>query len=444
MPEGSIDTTTLRRAWRRQARAAPVLFASAARGTVSAILATMKEADPNQPHGANPPDLSAMIAALNDEAPSVRLNAVYALSRNGSDQAIDVLSARLNVEGDSRVRLNLVDALGRIGSDRATNALIARLNVEDDRDVRDVVVFALGQLKGDLAADALLAKLNDEDLTGRYDELVYALARIGSDRVIGAALLALRDEELPTVRRRAAQVLGLIGSDKFTDALSARLNVEEDPEARNSVAEALRRIGNDRAQKALEAAEVKNRPQPVLRNTTEELHNTTEKLHNTTEEQPRVSEQHGLDIELRAVPSTIHGPATSPILRIFATYPTAGATLIAVLAAAAAVVILQPIMGNAAENPAAVTAIGAIGTIVGLLAYAGWNAATDAGVSDEETDERAVEEAATTRVTLSADDLRQLLIDSYRDGQHSSAETVRTPSSPLATAKSKSVTIAPL
>ena len=146
--------------------------------------------------------------ALNHEDSYVRREAVKALSRIGSDKAVDALITALNHE-DSDVRWKAAAALGQIGSDKAIDALISALNHEDSR-VRAKAAWALGQIGSDTAIDALISALNHEDSYVRVNA-AEALGQIGSDKAVDALISALNDEDR-TVRGKAAATLGQIGS----------------------------------------------------------------------------------------------------------------------------------------------------------------------------------------------------------------------------------------
>ncbi len=193
--------------------------------------------------------VAARLDSANDS--SVRRSAAEALSRIGSERAVDALLKALLEDQESDVRWRASYALGSIGSERAVDALLKALLEAQESDVRQRAAEALGSIGSERAVDALLkALLEDQDSYVRVSA-ASALGRIGSQRAVDALLKALLEDQDSYVRRRAAEALGSIGSERAVDALLKALLEDQESGVRRSAASALGRIGSERAVDAL-------------------------------------------------------------------------------------------------------------------------------------------------------------------------------------------------
>lgn len=105
--------------------------------------------------------IEALIAALNDEGDTVRLNAVESLAELEAEAAVPPLIAVVQADPDPEVVSAAVDALGRIADPRAVSVLMAHLEQQGPELKTLNAVWALGNI-GDGRALPLLARIRAE------------------------------------------------------------------------------------------------------------------------------------------------------------------------------------------------------------------------------------------------------------------------------------------
>jgi HEAT repeat protein len=225
-----------------------------ARAAAAVALARMA-APPSDPSGAVAPPplkgtlaLAALIAALDDPEPKVRLDAAFALGMAGDLMAVSPLIARLK-DKDVDVRMGTAVALGRLKAADAAKPLAAALEDESPW-VRQVATWALIELK-DGAAAALEAALKFKTPEAR-GMAATALGRLKSTQSVDA-LLPLLEDEWWKARAAAAQTLGLVGNERVIGPLVQRLK-DSDPSVRHAAVWALGTLANPAAAEALDAA----------------------------------------------------------------------------------------------------------------------------------------------------------------------------------------------
>ena len=123
---------------------------------------------------------------------------IWLLGRTKSEAAVAGLIAALSDEASS-VRQRAAEALGKIGGAAAVAGLIAALS-DENWSVRQRAAEALGQIGDAVAVAGLLSALSDEDWSVRR-RAAEALGQIGGAAAV--AVSALSDEDW-SVRRRAA------------------------------------------------------------------------------------------------------------------------------------------------------------------------------------------------------------------------------------------------
>ena len=191
--------------------------------------------------------IDSQIKELGAKDSYVRLSAVDALGRIGSEKAIEPLINALNTDTDSDVRLSAADALGSIGSEKAIELLINALSTDTDSYVRLSAADALGSIGSEKAIEPLInALFTDTDSYVRRSA-AYALGSIGSEKAIESLINALSTDTDSDVRLSVADALGRIGSEKAIELLINALSTDTDSDVRRSVAEALGRIGSEKA-----------------------------------------------------------------------------------------------------------------------------------------------------------------------------------------------------
>lgn len=148
--------------------------------------------------------LETLRAALKDEDPFIREDAINSLGASKDESSIELLSRALLTDADRDVRRSAVDALEIIGSERANGPLKEALK-DADAEVRRSAVDALGSIGGEAAIDSLKEALKDVDSEVRRSA-VDALGFIGEERAIQALEGSLSDED-EEVSEAAAGIL---------------------------------------------------------------------------------------------------------------------------------------------------------------------------------------------------------------------------------------------
>jgi HEAT repeat protein len=165
---------------------------------------TLKQASPGEQAAIalaamSQPAVEPLINAMNNENPSVRRNAAWAIGeiRGGLNTdrsaALEPLIAALG-DADTWVRMAAAFSLGEMRPPRATEALIAALG-DVDVNVRMMVVRALGELKTRRGVERLTAVLlRDGDERVRRGA-AHALGEIKDRMALEALTLALNDQD---------------------------------------------------------------------------------------------------------------------------------------------------------------------------------------------------------------------------------------------------------
>jgi HEAT repeat protein len=107
----------------------------------------------------DPAVTGALIGALNDSSPTVRLRAVESLAELGATDAVGALVARLADE-DQGVRRAAIDAIGRIGDESAVEPLLEYVERATVPPLN--AIWALGNL-GSTNAIPLLSTLRESE-----------------------------------------------------------------------------------------------------------------------------------------------------------------------------------------------------------------------------------------------------------------------------------------
>ncbi|SMO36485.1 HEAT repeat domain-containing protein [Halorubrum cibi] len=211
-----------------------------------------------------PSALPAIVGALSDPDPRVRLRACHACGTFADPRAIPGLIERLDDE--PRVRRAAANALGAVGTDRALDPLIDLLE-DPDESLRRIAAGALGNASNPKPVEPLARALGDESAIVR-NAAVYSVIELLSnvptehshtvrDRVV-SELKAADDETVvePLVeiltegkqsrqRRNAAWILGRVadpGSEPAVEALAAALD-DDDSQTSQFAATSLTNLG---------------------------------------------------------------------------------------------------------------------------------------------------------------------------------------------------------
>ncbi len=216
---------------------------------ISGLDAGMDPGGPQDPSagGGNARAVAALIRAISDEDPSVRLSGAETLGKLQDPRAVQALIQALRQDPDPKVRAMAAWALGEIEDPAAVSALSAALREDDDREVRVQAAEALGNIEDVSAIGALGDAVGDPTVEVRR-AAVEALGNMDDARVVPLVIPSLRDDDVE-VRRSAAHALGHTESAQAIEPLIAATR-DPDLEVRVYAIEALGNQGDLRAQPA--------------------------------------------------------------------------------------------------------------------------------------------------------------------------------------------------
>jgi HEAT repeat protein len=206
-----------------------------------------------------PGTISYLIKALKDDNWMVRMHAIVALGKYGSERAVLPLLEALQTEkpclGQAAAR-----ALGRIGSEQAVESLVKALD-DPDSDVRHSIADALGAIGSECAIDPLLRAYKvgkESDNSDLYCGALSAIGKIGTERCIQLLSEAVRNGTAD-----AMWVLALIGTEKAFETILDELKDSDDPVFRAKAARSLYYARSERVVRAL--VEALNDPDNAVR-----------------------------------------------------------------------------------------------------------------------------------------------------------------------------------
>ena len=187
--------------------------------------------------------IDGLARATNDDDPTVRVQALYALAALADPPVDDALATNLSqrvIDPDAGVRVAAALALGRLGVTAAGDAIIYLLN-DAHEPVRLAAMEALGDLRASRALGALLQQF---EFYGRDRQAVAALramARIAhpSSAPLFTSLLGAKDAGF---RLHAYDGLGRIGDRRAVPQLEEALRSESRRDAQLAVRFALHRL----------------------------------------------------------------------------------------------------------------------------------------------------------------------------------------------------------
>jgi HEAT repeat protein len=169
--------------------------------------------------------LDALIRALDDDLPQVRMEACAALGELGEPGALAHLIKRLD-DGAAPVRQNAAIALGTIGHADAFEPLATALK-DGPADLRFQAATSLAEIDPARAFDHVLAALDDRDqeVVGAAALSVGAIAKQAEERRAKAipALTGKLDHAHPGTRFDVAYALAELGDPGGRSALAAAL-----------------------------------------------------------------------------------------------------------------------------------------------------------------------------------------------------------------------------
>jgi HEAT repeat protein len=167
--------------------------------------------------------LDALIRALDDDLPQVRMEACAALGELGEPGALPHLIKRLD-DGAAAVRQNAAIALGTIGHGDAFEPLLTALQ-EGPADLRFQAATSIAEVDAARAFQYVLAALDDRDqeVVGAAALSVGAIAKLDEARRATAipALTGKLDHSNPGTRFDVAYALAELGDATGRSALAA-------------------------------------------------------------------------------------------------------------------------------------------------------------------------------------------------------------------------------
>ena len=196
-----------------------------------------------------PPELvTALLQAVDDENPKVRLEAIYALGVIAkapltADQVQRLIKALDHY--DPNVRSAAARVVGRLKVSEAGDALIKAIN-DSRAEVRYAAMRALGAIRDARAAGALTEQIAFYKKGEGAWSALDALAQIGAPASVPLFRERLLDRD-PFVRRAAAEGLGRARDAESIDTLEKIVTTDESPMVRLASAFGMLKLGRNYA-----------------------------------------------------------------------------------------------------------------------------------------------------------------------------------------------------
>ncbi len=192
--------------------------------------------------------VTALLQALDDETPKVRLEAIYAVGVIAkaplpADQ-VQRLTKALD-HYDPAVRGAAARVIGRLRTAEAGDALIKAVN-DSRADVRYAAMRALGAIREARAAGALTEQFAFYKKGEGAWSALDALAQIGAPGSVPLFRERLQDKD-PYIRRAATEGLGRAGDVESIDTLEKTVTTDDSPMVRLAAAFALHKLGRNYA-----------------------------------------------------------------------------------------------------------------------------------------------------------------------------------------------------
>jgi HEAT repeat protein len=197
--------------------------------------------------------VTALLQAVDDENPKVRLEAIYAtgvIAKALTPEQVAKVTKALD-HYDPAIRAAAARVIGRINVPGTGDALLKAVN-DSQADVRYASMRALGAIKDARAVTALNEQLvfykKGEGAWSALD----ALAQIGSPATIPVFRERMIDKD-PYLRRAAIEGLARAGDKESLDALEKIPGTDESPTVRLAALFALQKLGRNTAGRIADA-----------------------------------------------------------------------------------------------------------------------------------------------------------------------------------------------
>lgn len=200
--------------------------------------------------------MSALLQAVDDENPKVRLEAIYAtgviakatLAPLSSDQAQRLIKALDHY--DPAVRSGAARVMARLTLHEAGDALIKAVN-DSQADVRYAAMRALGAIREPRAVATLTEQFAFYKKGEGAWSALDALAQIGAASSVPLFKERLQDRD-PYIRRAATEGLGRAGDAASIDVLEKNITADDSPMVRLAAAFALQTLGRNYAARLID------------------------------------------------------------------------------------------------------------------------------------------------------------------------------------------------
>ena len=197
--------------------------------------------------------VTALLQAVDDETPSVRLEAIYALGVIAkapleADQVRRLIKALDHY--DPAIRSGAARVIARLKVREAGDALIKAVN-DSKPDVRYAAMHALGAIRETRAVGALSEQLAFYKKGEGAWSALDALAQIGDPASVPLFKDRLQDKD-PYLRRAAAEGLGRAGDAASAEALEKNVTVDESKMVRLASGFALQKLGRNYAARLID------------------------------------------------------------------------------------------------------------------------------------------------------------------------------------------------
>jgi HEAT repeat protein len=197
--------------------------------------------------------VTALLQAVDDETPSVRLEAIYTLgviakAPLAADQTQRLIKALDHY--DPAIRYGAARVIARVKVREAGDALIKAVN-DSKPEVRYAAMRGLGAIRDARAAGALAEQLAFYKKGEGAWSALDALAQIGDPASAPLFKARLQDKD-PFIRRSAAEGLGRAGDAASIDTLEKNVTVDESKMVRLASAFALQKLGRNYAARLID------------------------------------------------------------------------------------------------------------------------------------------------------------------------------------------------
>lgn len=221
-----------------------------------AVAAAALDAGPTAvwPRETPPALVSALLTAVDDDNPRVRLEAIYALGvithpPLAADQAPQLIKALDHY--DPAIRVAAARVVGRLRVASAGDALIKAVN-DSHADVRYAAMHALGAIHDDRAAGALAEQFAFYQKGEGAWAALDALAELGLPASVPLFKQHIGDKD-PFIRRAAAEGLGRSGDTSSVETLQGGATTDDNAMTRLAMAFAMQKLGQNYVARIVDA-----------------------------------------------------------------------------------------------------------------------------------------------------------------------------------------------